>query len=334
MRSSTEVYLRNRASAGGSRDSSSKRKYSDTNRSSPVKPAALAELGAPGLHRQRREVQAGGPALRPLGQLGELARRRARLPRPPAAARPPARPAGGPPRRSRAPVRAPASGRAAAPALPCSRSRSASRPERTRTAPRARPDRTDWRRRADRRAPAPAGARAQPVRSRRAGRASTRSIPLGPTARRTPRAGPVRRGESRPRCSAGTPRRRRLGRRARPTRTDADRPRPTAQAASSCRTRRARPRSRRARVDAHSRAITSAFATVPGRASGAASLTSTRSKGTSARAIARPIATRDPLPDARFHPVGMRTTRRAGQRALHAQPTARIAFGRVSNHQE
>ena len=201
----------------------------------------------PGLHRQRREVQAGRPALRPLGQLGELARRRARLRPPPAAARPPARPAGGPPRRSRAPIPAPASGRAAVPALPCSRSRSASRPARTRTAPRARPDRTDWRRRADRRAPAPAGARARPARSRRAGRASTRSIPLGRTTRRTPRAGAARRGESRPRCSAGTPRRRRLARRARPTRTDADQPRPSARAASSCRTRRARPRSRTAR---------------------------------------------------------------------------------------
>ena len=111
------------------------------------------------------------------------------------------------------------------------------------------------------------------------GRASTRSIRPGPTARRTPRAGAVRRGGSPPRRSAGTPRRRRLGRRARPTRTDADRPRPTAQAASSCRTRRARPRSRTARATSHSRAITSAFATVPGRANGAASLTSARSKG-------------------------------------------------------
>ena len=239
----------------------------------------------PGLHRQRREVQAGGPALRPLGQLGELARVELDARGLAAAARPRARPAGGPRRRSRAPARAPASGRAAAPAPPCSRSRSASRPERTRTAPRARPDRTDWRRRADRRAPAPAGARARPARSRRAGRASTRWIRPGPTARRTPRAGPARRGESRPRCSAGTPRRRRLGRRARPTRTDADQPRPTARAASSCRTRPARPRSRTATVDAHSRAITSAFATVPGRANGAASLTSTRSNGTSATAI-------------------------------------------------
>ena len=47
MRSSTEVCVRNSASAGGSRDSSSKRKYSDMNRSPPVKPAALAGPGAP-----------------------------------------------------------------------------------------------------------------------------------------------------------------------------------------------------------------------------------------------------------------------------------------------
>ena len=47
MRSSTDVYLRNCASTGGSRDSSSKRKYSDTNRSPPVKPAALVGLGPP-----------------------------------------------------------------------------------------------------------------------------------------------------------------------------------------------------------------------------------------------------------------------------------------------
>ena len=39
--------------------------------------------------------------------------------------------------------------------------------------------------------------------------------------------------------------------------------------------------------DEHSRAITSAFATVPGRICGAASLTSTRSNGSSATSIAR-----------------------------------------------
>ena len=210
----------------------------------------------PGLHRQRREVQARGPTFRPLGQLGKRVRVRARLRQLQAAAWPPARPAGGPARRSRAPDRAPASGQAAVPGLPCSRPRSASRPERTRTALRARPDRTGWRRRGDRRAPAPAGAQAPPARSRRVGRGWTRWIPLDPTTPRTPRPGPARRRESRPRCIAGTPPRRRLGRRARPTRTDADQPRPTSRAASSCRTRRARPRSRKAtstRTDGRSR---------------------------------------------------------------------------------
>ena len=176
MRSRTEVYLRNCASAGGSRDRSSRRKYSDTNRSSPLKLSTLAELPPPPASTAPRGTgrQASPPSAR-------SARRprspRARLPRPPAAARPPARPAGGPPRRSRAPIPAPASGRAAVPAPPGSRPRSASRPERTGTAPRARPDRTDWRRRADRRARAPAGARVRPVRARHAGRASPRRIP-------------------------------------------------------------------------------------------------------------------------------------------------------------
>ena len=72
--------------------------------------------------RQRREVQAGGPALRALGELGERRRHRGRFPRPTAAARPRDRPAGAPSRRSRGPVPAPASGRAATPAPPCSRS--------------------------------------------------------------------------------------------------------------------------------------------------------------------------------------------------------------------
>ena len=68
------MYLRNCASAGGSRDRSSRRKYSATNRSSPVEARDARRARRPGLHRQRRHVQAGGPALRPLGQLGELAR--------------------------------------------------------------------------------------------------------------------------------------------------------------------------------------------------------------------------------------------------------------------
>ena len=65
MRSSTEVYLRNCASAAGSRDRSSRRKYSDTNRSSPVKPAAPAELGAPAcIDSAARYKPAGQPSVR------------------------------------------------------------------------------------------------------------------------------------------------------------------------------------------------------------------------------------------------------------------------------
>ena len=72
MRSSTEVYWRKRDSAGGSRDRSSKRKYWDTNSSSPVRRRAARRAWCARLHRQRSQVQAGGPALRPLGQLGQL----------------------------------------------------------------------------------------------------------------------------------------------------------------------------------------------------------------------------------------------------------------------
>ena len=214
---------------------------------------------------------------------------RARPPRPAAATRPPARPTAAPPRRSRAHLRARASGQAAVPALPCSRSRSVSPPGRSQTTLRARPDTPDWRQRADRRAPAPAGARAQPVRSRHRGRAWTRSIRPGPTVRRTPRAGAVRRGESPPRRIAGTPPGHRLGRRARPKRTDADQPRPTVQGASSCRTPRARRRSRTARAMCTANPITSAFATVPARATGAASLTSRGPKEPPASSTTRPI---------------------------------------------
>ena len=131
---------------------------------------------------------------------------RARSPRPVAARRPPARPTAAPPRRSPADLRARASGQAAVPALRGSRSRSVSPPGRSQTTLQARPDTPDWRQRADRRAPAPAGARAQPVRARHRGRAWTRSLRPGPTVRRTHRAGAVRRGESPPRRIAGTPR--------------------------------------------------------------------------------------------------------------------------------
>ena len=179
----------------------------------------------PGLHRQRGEVQAGGPAFRPLGQLGKFARRRARRRQLPAAARPPARPAGGPPRRSRAPARAPASGQAAVPALPC-----------LRRDLRAGGDVLEQRREHVQTGRVGDGVQIVEHEHQRALERGQRAPetrdalrpmdPLGPTTRRTPRAGAARRGESRPRCSAGTRRRRRLGRRARAKQTDADQPRP------------------------------------------------------------------------------------------------------------
>ena len=265
MRSSTDVYLRNCASTGGSRDSSSKRKYSDTNRSPPVKPASLAGLGAAGLHRQRRKVQTGGPAFRLLGQLGELARvqldagrfeqhlglsliqaevRHADLVnqamRPPAAER----------QRWIFPARD-RDLRAGGNVLEQRREHV----ERGRTC--------RWR--AGRRAPAPPGARAPQARFRAAERGSTKSSRLDPTAPRTPRRAAGRRRELRPRCIAGTPRRRRLCRRARPTRRGADRPRPISQATSSSRNRQGATTVAKGKVDVHSCAIASAFATVPGR---------------------------------------------------------------------
>ena len=241
-----------------------------------------------GLQRQRRQVQAGGPALRPLGQLGQLARVELDSRGLAAATRPRCSSS----RRSadadlvHAALRPPAGKRqrrlfpAGDRDLRAGRNVLEQRRKHVQTRP-------DWRRRADRRAPAPAGARARPARSRRAGRASSRSIRLGPTARRTPRARPVRRGESRPRCSAGTPRRRR---RAPSSATHANgRGSASAHRASSV----VLPYPAGATTvangerDVHSRAITSAFATVPGRISGAASLTSTRSNGSSATSIAR-----------------------------------------------
>ena len=156
----------------------------------------------PRVHRQRREVQAGRPALCSLGQLGELARVELDASTPPAATLPPARPAEDPRRRSPAPFLAPASAQAAVPALLDSRPRSVSRPGRTRKAPRARPDTTGWRQHADRQAPARAVAPFAPVRSQAAVRVSTRWIPLGRTTRRTRRVGPARPGEWLPRRTA------------------------------------------------------------------------------------------------------------------------------------
>ena len=272
MRSSTEVCLRNRASAGGSRDRSSRRKYSDTNRSSPSKPAAPAGLSAPrpaSTAPRGTSRRASPPCARSVRRARSASSSTPAASSSSSASRSSSRRS---PRRSRAPIRAPASGRAAVPAPRGSRSRSASRPGRTRTAPRARPDRRGWRPRADRRAPAPAGRSAPPARSRGAGRVSTRPIPPGPTTRRTPRARAARRGESRPRCSAGTPRRRRLGRRARPTRTDADQPRPNCASSVVLPYPAGATTVTRGTREAHSRATTSPFATVPGRVKGASEL--------------------------------------------------------------
>ena len=134
----------------------------------------------PGLQRERGEIEAGRPALGPLGQVGDARSGRARRPRRSAARPPPAGRAGDRPRRSRAAAPASASGRGAGSAPPCSRWRSATPPERARTARRARRGRLGSRSRAGRRARAPTDARGTPARSRGAGRGSTRSEPPGP----------------------------------------------------------------------------------------------------------------------------------------------------------
>ena len=57
--------LRNCASASGSRERSSRRKYSDTNRSPPVKPSGLSELAAPArIDSAARYKPAGHPSVR------------------------------------------------------------------------------------------------------------------------------------------------------------------------------------------------------------------------------------------------------------------------------
>ena len=181
--------MRKRASAGGSRDRSSKRKYSDTKRSSPLKLAAPRRAWRPGPQGQRREVQPRRPAFGLLRQLGRLTGveldsrsfqqalgfslvqpkvRHADLVHPPMGAPAGKRQVRGFPARDRD--------------LRAVRHVLEQRGER-------RPGRPGWQRRADRRALAPAGARAQPVRSRQAGRGWPRWIPQGPTTRRTPRAG-------------------------------------------------------------------------------------------------------------------------------------------------
>ncbi len=169
IRSSTDVYLRNVASAAGRRERSSRRKYSETNRSSPLKPSPVSEPGAPVcIDSAARYRPAGQPSVRSVRSERWLASSST----PAASSNNPASsdPAGGPPRRSRGPARSSASGQAAAPVLPCSRPRSANRPEHTGKAPRAHRNRTDWLRDADHRARAPwdaRSARAPPMRGTR-----------------------------------------------------------------------------------------------------------------------------------------------------------------------
>ena len=245
MRSSTEVCLRNGASAVGSRDRSSRRKYSDTNRSSPVKPAALAGLGAPACNDSAARY-------RPAGQpsVARSARRRSlassSTPAASSSTRPPARPAAGPPRRSPAPALRPPAGERQRRLFPA-RDRD------------LRPGRNVLEQRREHVQTGRIGDGVEIVehQHQRALECSQRAPDArdalrpggspGPDNASNTSTGPARRGEWPPRCSAGTPRGRRLGRRARPTRTDADQPRPTSRGGSSCRIRRARRRSRMAR---------------------------------------------------------------------------------------
>ena len=73
--------LRNSASAGGSRDRSSRAEVLGHEPVVAGEARGAGRARAAGLHRERREVQPRRPALRPVGQLGELARHPAR-PRP------------------------------------------------------------------------------------------------------------------------------------------------------------------------------------------------------------------------------------------------------------
>ena len=73
MRSSTELYWRNRASAGGSRGQQLDAEVVG-HEAVVTREARRSPRSASRLHRQRREVQAGGPALGPLGQLGPRSR--------------------------------------------------------------------------------------------------------------------------------------------------------------------------------------------------------------------------------------------------------------------
>ena len=139
--------------------------------------------------------------------------------------------------------------------------------------------------------------------------------PPGPDNASNTSAGSGSTGGSRPRCSAGTPRRRRLARRARPTRTDEDPPRPTARAGSSCRTRRARPpptkgKRRRAQPRDHVR-----LRHRPRPGQRRSELDLHEIEGSFREGHRKTNAKGSPLGNARvpprFHPVGMRNDRRA-----------------------
>ena len=236
--------MRNRASAAGSRDRSSRRKYSDTNRSSPVKPAALAALGAPAcIDSAARYRPAGQPSVRSVSSESSLASSST----PAASSSNPASCSSS--RRSATPIssthpcaRQRASGRAGSSLLAiaiCEPAGTYSNSVREHVQTGRIGDRVQivehqHQRALERgqRAPEPRDA-CRPGGSPRAGQ---RVEHLG-----RERLDTVDRRRD---VAQEHDRRRRLARRARPTRTDADQPRPSARAASSCRSRRARPRSR------------------------------------------------------------------------------------------
>ena len=284
MRSSTEVYLRNFASSAGSRDRSSRRKYSDTNRSSPLKPSAPAALAPRPASTAPRGTgrQASPPSAR-------SARESSLASSSTPAASSSSSASCSSSRRSCTPIsctdpcaRQRASGSAGSSLLAIAicepagtywnSSASTSRQDGLATACRSSSASTSG---------CSSAASALPTRGMRMAQVD----PPGPGQRvehlGRERLDPVNRGRDVAQEHHG---RRRPARRARPTRTDADRPRPSARAGSSCRSRRARRRSRKARSPSQSRAIRSAFATVPGRLNGGASLASARSKGTSVAA--------------------------------------------------
>ena len=265
-------------------DRSSRRKYSDTNRSSPVKtstpptaaprPAATAQRGT------------GPPASPPSAR---------------SARRPGSASSSTPTASSSSPASCSSSRRSDTPIScthPCARQRAsgsagASRlvtaicePAGTYRTSSARTSRQDGcRRGGDRRAPARSAARRAAIAAPTAGRSSSRrTARAGQRIEDLGETGPTR--EAPPRCTAGTPGvvvppvERHPGERTR-----------VALGPSGEKRRLAVPgrrdHGRQTCVAALSRAITSTFATVPGRIDGGASLTSTRSKGTSATATAR-----------------------------------------------